>query len=136
MTRKMTRKEIATQKCVASKIGNLLVLSKYASQLTSRSGELLKIQRKDDLFVIEMILPIGLELGVWEVKIEFNLKKHERFQCEIAYPDYWVEVQGCIGVSSPTIKNYKDFDDFIDRAIQMEESLLKIISEKSSDVKD
>lgn len=130
----MTRKEIATQKLIAHKIGELLVLSKYASRLTTQSGELLKISRKDNLLIIKMILPLGLELGIWDVAIEFDLNKQDRFQCEIAFPDYWVEIQGCTGVSSPTIKNYKDFDDFIDKAIQREESVFKIKSEKSSTI--
>lgn len=132
----MTRKEIANQRFAAHKIGELLVLSKYASRLTSVSGELIKISRKDNLLIIKMILPLGLELGVWDVAIEFDLSQQDRFYCRIVYPDYLVETQSALFVSSPTIKNYKDFDDFIDKAIRMEELDLKIKSKKSLDVKD
>ena len=66
----MTRKQIGIRKKVGHKVGELLLLSKYASDLTKRSGELLKFSRQEQNLVVEMLMPIGLELGIWQVRLE------------------------------------------------------------------
>jgi len=125
----MTRKQIATQKLAAKKLGELLLLSDYASNSIMRSGELLKISKQEAIITVKMLFPMGLELGIWEVELEFDISKPDRFMCKIIYPDYWVEKGGFVS-SSTLVKNYKEFDNFIDTRIEGEGRFLKVLKEK------
>jgi len=125
----MTRKQIATRKLVAHKLGELLVLSEYAYDSITGPGELLKISKQGKNILIKALFPIKLELGIWEIELEFDLDKPDRFNCKIMFPDYWVE-KGSPLYTSSLVKNYKEFDRFIDSTIKTEEAFLKVLKEK------
>lgn len=125
----MTKKQIATRKLVAHKLGELLVLSEYAYDSITEPGELLKISKQGKNILIKALFPIKLELGIWEIELEFDLSNHDRFNCKIIFPDYWVE-KGSPLYTSSLVKNYKEFDRFIDSTIKTEEAFLKVLKEK------
>ncbi len=125
----MTRKQIGIRKIVGHKLGELLILSNYASDSIIKSGDLLKISRQQAIITVKILLPLGLEFGIWEVILEFDISKPDRFNCKIIFPDYWVE-KGSPLYTSSLVKNYKEFDRFIDSTIKTEEAFLKVLKEK------